>query len=103
MASGSILSTKIPSYKSQYDVYKVSSKRIGKKVSIGGVKVENNKYPILHAILSIFAQSRAHAYGTFKYEKKFTWMFDMEPFNYATLLTWMFERCMLSIGTWFLV
>ena len=40
MAPGSILSTQIPSDRSQYDVYKVLSKKIGWKVSIGGVKVD---------------------------------------------------------------
>ena len=40
MAPGSILSTQIPSDRSQYDVYKFSFKKIGWKVSVGGVKAD---------------------------------------------------------------
>jgi hypothetical protein len=40
LAQGLILSIQIPSDMSQYDVYKVSSKKIGWKVSVGGVKVD---------------------------------------------------------------
>ena len=40
MASGSILSIQIPSDRSQYDVYKFSSKKNGWKMSVGGVKVD---------------------------------------------------------------
>ena len=44
MAPGSILSTQIPSNRYQYDVYKISSKKIEWKVSVGGVKVENGSH-----------------------------------------------------------
>ena len=40
MAPGSILSTQIPSDRSQYDVYKFLFKKIGWKVSVGGVKAD---------------------------------------------------------------
>ena len=44
LAQGLILIIQIPLDMSQYDVYKVSFKKIGWKVSVGGVKVENGSH-----------------------------------------------------------
>jgi hypothetical protein len=77
LAQWLILSIQIPSDMSQYDVYKVSFKKIGWKVSVGGVKVENGSHyqnTQFYMLFEPYLHNPEHTH--------------MEPFEYSKLFTW---------------